>query len=295
MRAMRGGCELRALRETTMLSFYLDNMMYDYLLDEAPDCRSRLRAAIEARKCRMFGSAQLLEELAGVREAKRRRALVALFWSLVEQNVLDYAFRLIEREVAKDTVLPAIEACLPRDVITELQAMSPDDPRYSSGVGQDVRHQKEQYKNWRDKAAADFERMATDLHASRRLLQDAMIDEELQNEFFREWRPHDAGRLSSDPLSRLPCLRASVAIAIACIYRTHAWQNELGKTGKKTKSELYDSNHYVSAGAVGVTLVTNDVPFRNAIKRITWRPVPVVDAGGFCSQIAVLEQDHPSA
>ena len=55
-------------------------------------------------------------------------------------------------------------------------------------------------------------------------------------------------------------------------------------------NDLPDLEHYTLAGAVGVTLVTEDKPLLHTIKRITWKPVRAVTVRGFLEELRTRDE-----
>jgi hypothetical protein len=268
-------------------TFYLDTNVYDYLVDVDRKAASLLCELVDMNKCRVLGSVELLEEIAGAAsKGIETQGRYRLFWSIVGWDVLDYAFRIFEAELRKGSQLSIREACLPKPFIAESRNFSTV-TAFLKSVHEEIREEKVRYRDHARTFREDFdgklvdaaEKTGLDLQTGRKGMRHASIDESVAEEWFQRWFAKRIGSSRKSSLRNLPCARAWVSIQVARMYRRHSNQPSTDKQG-----DLFDNSHYMLSAFAG-TLVTEDGKFKTTVDKIDWRPITVIDAAEFCARI----------
>lgn len=263
-------------------SYYLDSMVYTYLLEGDRSAeRAKLTALVTSGSWRIFGSEDLLIEFARIEPEDRYRQHVELFWALVESRCLISWVQLRNKEVKKGTRLSIAEAtATPREIAIERKWS-----RRTAGksflaekaieIGQ--AHREEENKRiqdiWSKLAVADPKALRADV--DRRFL---VTRDYVQEVFEEHFRARLRGRAGARVVE-LPCMSAFIALDLARHRRYHGRAKVVPKAG-----DAFDSYHYIY-GAFAGCLVTRDRRFSLAIDEIAWRPVPVVSCDEFLRKI----------
>ena len=290
------------------LEFYLDTSVYgrDGLADpksQYTEAAKALEKLVDEGNCRVYGSTELLEELAGIRrtDCELLDDVLKVFWKLVGKHVLvDYSATLI-RELKKGAHLSVDEAYLDAETIARLRHCPPDDCIWGE-IHDAVRKRERAYANGDSRLGCEFTQLALeDLkeHGEKapRILRKEIaamkVDQATVEEWFdrfleseQEKLPISKDRKSWPRIAGLPSIRGQFSFLIAQQKTRHS-------SGKKPeRGDRYDLVHYVHAAYPGC-LVTSDRGFRNTCKIIEWKPVRVLSLEEFAACVASLTSGQP--
>lgn len=271
-------------------TFYLDTNVFSRLGDTErtdPEIPRRIAGLVRSGECEIIGAREVIEEFAGMATTKpcRFAQSLAVFWSLVGENVLRGRKRLLMQEIRKGCMLSRSQAFLDANAVNQIRSYPMDRLDVWRAIAEEVRGQGSHFTCGMHDSAGRLQELMLETDTAKTVRQLASrVD--IGQENIRDWfhdvavSNREAFGLPKDEaywpnVGRLPCVRAFVSIMLALTKKHH-----MANKHRYREADQHDVTHYTNAAMAGC-LVTDDRSLRDTCQLISWRAYPVIDTSEF--------------